>query len=100
MKSKYIITAVAAALLALGTPNAMAQKKTQKKEFTLEDLNFGGTNYHNMIPGNRWLIWWGDQLVRLEAEECYLVDKKTSKETTLFTLDDVNEWLGEDAAKG
>ena len=100
MKSKYIITAVAAALLALGTPNAMAQEKTQKKEFTLEDLNFGGTNYRNMIPGNRWLIWWGDQLVRLEAEECYLVDKKTSKETTLFTLDDVNEWLGEDAAKG
>ena len=100
MKSKYIITAVAAALLALGTPNAMAQEKTQKKEFTLEDLNFGGTNYRNMIPGNRWLIWWGDQLVRLEAEECYLVDKKTSKETTLFTLDDVNEWLGEEAAKG
>ena len=64
------------------------------KEFTLEDLNFGGTNYRNMIPGNRRLTWWGDQLVRLEASECYLVDKKTGKETVLFTLDDVNEWLG------
>ena len=94
MKSKYIITAVAAALLALGTPNAMAQEKTQKKEFTLEDLNFGGTNYRNMIPGNRWLTWWGDQLVHLDVEECYLVDKKTNKETVLFTVADVNEWLG------
>ena len=64
------------------------------KEFTLEDLNFGGTNYRNMIPGNRWLTWWGDQLVRLEVEECYLVDKKTGKETVLFTVDDVNKWLG------
>ena len=64
------------------------------KEFTLEDLNFGGTNYRNMIPGNRWLTWWGDQLVRLEVEECYLVDKKTGKETVLFTVDDVNNWLG------
>ena len=94
MKSKYMITAVAAALLALGSPNAMAQEMTQMKEFTLEDLNFGGTNYRNMIPGNRWLTWWGDQLVRLDVEECYLVDKKTGKETVLLTVDDVNEWMG------
>ena len=94
MKNNYIITAVAAALLALGTPNIMAQETTQMKEFTLEDLNFGGTNYRNMIPGNRWLTWWGDQLVRLDVEECYLVDKKTGRETVLLTVDDVNEWMG------
>ena len=94
MKNNYIITAVAAALLALGTPNIMAQETTQMKEFTLEDLNFGGTNYRNMIPGNRWLTWWGDQLVRLDVEECYLVDKKTGKETVLLTVGDVNNWLG------
>ena len=64
------------------------------KEFTLEDLNFGGTNYRNMIPQNRRLTWWGDQLVRLEAKECYLVDKKTGKETVFFTVDDINEWMG------
>ena len=93
MKSKYIIGAMAA-LLALGTPNTMAQETAEMKEFTLEDLNFGGTNYRNMIPGNRWLTWWGDQLVRLDVEECYLVDKKTGKETVLFTVDDVNKWLG------
>ena len=64
------------------------------KEFTLEDLNFGGTNYRNMIPQNRRLTWWGDQLIRLEAKECYLVDKKTGKETVFFTVDDINEWMG------
>ena len=83
-----------AMVVAFGTPNAMAQENTQMKEFTLEDLNFGGTNYRNMIPGNRWLTWWGDQLVRLDVEECYLVDKKTGKETPFLTVEEVNEWLG------
>jgi len=94
MNSKSLIGVVAAALLTLGTPQTQAQEATEMKEFTLEDLNFGGNNYRNMIPGNRWLTWWGDQLVRLEVEECYLVDKKTGKETVLFTVDDVNKWLG------
>ena len=93
MNSKSLIGVVAAALLTLGTPQTQAQEATEMKEFTLEDLNFGGNNYRNMIPGNRRLTWWGDQLVRLEAQECYLVDKKTGKETVLFTVDDVNKWL-------
>ena len=66
----------------------------QQREFTLEDLNFGGKNYHNMVPKNRYLTWWGDQLVRLDVEECYTVDKKTGKEKPLFTLDDINKWAG------
>ena len=94
MRKRDIITAVATAILALGGPNVMAQENTEMKEFTLEDLNFGGTNYRNMIPGNRWLTWWGDQLVRLDVEECYLVDKMTGKEKVLFTVADVNGWLG------
>ena len=93
MNSKSLIGVVAAALLTLGTPQTQAQETTEMKEFTLEDLNFGGTNYYNMIPGNRRLTWWGDQLVRIELNECYLVDKKTGKETVLFTVDDVNKWL-------
>ena len=35
----------------------------QEKFFTLEDLNFGGTNYHSFQPKNLWLTWWGDQLI-------------------------------------
>ena len=64
----------------------------QDKLFTLEDLNYGGTNYHNLVPENKWLTWWGDELVRTDIEACYLVDKKTGKETLLFTLDDINKW--------
>ena len=94
MKIKYLASIVATALLALSTPSTIAQESTSMKEFTLEDLNFGGTNYRNMIPGNRWLTWWGDQLVRLDVEECYLVDKKTGKETLFLTVEDINKWLG------
>jgi dipeptidyl-peptidase-4 len=45
---------------------------------------------------NKWLTWWGDELIRTDVEECYLVDKKTGKETKLFTLDEVNRWLKSD----
>lgn len=67
-----------------------------QKQFTLEDLNFGGKNYHNMVPKNRYLTWWGDQLVRTDTEECSLVNKKTGKETVMFTVDDINKWAGTD----
>ena len=64
----------------------------QDKLFTLEDLNFGGTNYRNLQPKNMWLTWWGNQLVRTDVEECFLVDAKTGKEQLLFTLKDINKW--------
>ena len=68
----------------LMTTMAMAQK-----EFTLEDLNYGGVNYHRMSPENRFLTWWGDELVRTEAGYCNIVNKKTGEEQLLFTLDDI-----------
>ena len=40
----------------------------QDKQFTLEDLNFGGYNYRNMVPKAQYHTWWGDQLVRLDVE--------------------------------
>ena len=67
-----------------------------QKLFTLEDLNFGGTNYRNMQPQNMWLTWWGDELVQTDVEECFLIDKKTGKKTTLFTLEEINQWTGAD----
>ena len=68
----------------------------QDKLFTLEDLNFGGTNYRNMQPKNMWLTWWGDQLIQTDVEECYTIDAKTCKKTLLFTLDDINKWAESD----
>lgn len=68
----------------------------QNKEFTLEDLNFGGNNYHNMIPQNWYLTWWGDELVRKDVEECYIINKVTGKEKLLFTFDEVCKWIKDD----
>ena len=68
----------------------------EKQLFTLEELNYGGNRNHILQPENKWFSWWGDQLIRNDVEECYLVDKKTGKEKCLFTLDEVNEWLKSD----
>lgn len=34
----------------------------QLKSFTLEDLNFGGNNYRNMMPKNKFTTWWATSL--------------------------------------
>ena len=65
-----------------------------QKQFTLEDLNFGGTNYRNMIPKNKSLAWWGDQLVRLSSDTCWTVDAVKGKEKVLFTREKLNKRAG------
>ncbi len=70
-----------------------------QKQFTLEDLNFGGTNYRNMIPQNRSLRWWGDQLVRVAADTCWTVNLKNGKEKVFFTRAQVNKWMGGDTVR-
>ena len=96
MNTKKLLFSAALTAITLMNPftdnsKAMAQNKL----FTLEDLNFGGNNYRNMVPKNQYYTWWGEQLVRYDMEECYLVDKKTGKETLLFKLDDAKNWLKE-----
>ena len=66
------------------------------KQFTLEDLNYGVTNYRNMVPGNQYYTWWGDQLVRIDVEECYLVDMKTGRETMLLDTALINNIISAD----
>jgi len=89
MKIKYLILLAIMSLL----PESML---AQKRLFTLEDLNFGGTNYHSLRPQNKFYTWWGDQLVHTDVEECCLVDGKTGKEELLFKLDDLNRWAKSD----
>jgi len=62
-----------------------------QKQFTLEDLNFGGKNYRNMIPQNRSLTWWGDQLVRLSNDTCWTINPVNGKEKVLFTRERLNK---------
>lgn len=66
----------------------------QDKLFSLEDLNFGGTNYRNMVPENKWFAWWGDELVRLDTDGCYIVDKNKHSEKILVGTDEINKWAG------
>ena len=77
-----------AVLFGLCSLSSIAQ---EKKSFTLEDLNFGGTNYRNMIPKTQYYKWWGDELVRIDGKEYYLVDKKSGKETLVRDTEKVNE---------
>ncbi len=85
MKARMLAVAV---LFGLCSLSSIAQ---EKKSFTLEDLNFGGTNYRNMIPKTQYYKWWGDELVRIEGKEYYLVDKKSGKETLVRDTEKVNE---------
>ena len=82
MKIKHLLTL----LLLMATTLPMT---AQDKFFTLEDLNFGGTNYRNMQPENLWLTWWGDQLMYQDAEEGGTINAKGQRKP-LFTLDRVN----------
>ena len=91
MKSKILLT--------LLTTLFSLSMTAQQKQFTLEDLNFGGTNFRNMQPKNMWLAWWGEQLVQTDVEECSLVNTKTGKKKVLFTIDDINQWAGSDEKK-
>ena len=96
---KGALIAVMLGALAPITPNnsltTLPSLMAQNKLFTLEDLNYGGTNYRNMVPQSRYFTWWGEELVRLDVEECYLVNKQTGKETLLFNVDDMNEIIAD-----
>ena len=96
MKIKSLLPLLILSLQMSAQDTTAPRTASQERLFTLEDLNFGGNNYHNMQPQNKWLTWWGDQLVRTDVEECYLVDKKTGKESLLFTLEQVNQWIQSD----
>ncbi|MGM9702245.1 MAG: DPP IV N-terminal domain-containing protein [Prevotella sp.] len=86
-------TAIALAMMATMGFTATAQ---QLKQFTLEDLNFGGNNYRNMTPKNMFLSWWGDKPIVHDVECLETLDMKTGKRDTLFNIEDVNALLDGD----
>ena len=90
MKTKVILTLLILSCLPMNA---------QKKLFTLEDLNFGGTNYRHSQPENRWYTWWGDQLMYLDAEEGGTVNHN-GQQSPLFALKDIgSDWHSAFAAR-
>lgn len=87
MMTKRLFAALVAFTSIMATTPISAQ---DLKQFTLEDLNFGGENYRKFIPERLYTTWWGDQLMYQDVEESGLIDMKTGKKRTLFTLDDIN----------
>ena len=75
-------------LFALMLTTGTLVQAQDKKLFTLEELNFGGRNYHAMQPKNLFLTWWGERLMYQDAEEGGSVGDDGQR-TTLFTLTDV-----------
>ena len=62
----------------------------QEKLFTLEDLNYGGTNARHFQPENQWFTWWGDQLMYLDADEGGTMDAKGNR-NRVFQLKDIGD---------
>ena len=73
--------------MALLIPSAM---QAQEKQFTLEDLNFGGENAYKFYPENRYTTWWGDRLIRQELDYVAEIDKNSGKEKRIVTLEEIN----------
>ena len=90
MTTKKCFAAIVAFASIMASTSITAQ---ELKQFTLEDLNFGGVNYRKFIPERLYTTWWGDQLMHLDVEETGVVDMKTGKKRALFTLDDINNKL-------
>lgn len=78
-------------LFSLFTIIAMAQGK---KSFTLDDLLPGGSTFRNLQPQNMYTTWWGDHCVETTLEGCYAVNRKNGSKEQLFTLEQLNGWLG------
>jgi len=66
-----------------------------QKSFTLDDLLWGGTNAHNLRPKSIYTAWWGNTALQTEPEEV----KRLEDGSTLFTVDQLNEWVGEKVAR-
>lgn len=83
------------AVLLLTTIPAMAQ---QKKQFTLDDLIYGGSNYWNLTPDNMYATWWGDILVKTQVDNVSIISNQkgeTIEPQLLFTSSKVNSVLND-----
>ena len=72
----------------------MASMAMAQKFLTLEDVMPSGSNWYNLQPENRFTAWWGNVPVETTADEV----KTLSDGKTLFTIEQLNEIVGEKIA--
>ena len=60
-----------------------ASSLSAQQLFTLEDLNFGGTNYEQMRPKRLNTTWYGNELTTYDSEHYYGFDKLTGENPSL-----------------
>ncbi|MCF0243536.1 MAG: DPP IV N-terminal domain-containing protein [Bacteroidaceae bacterium] len=98
MRKLFLLIYMAFALISMAqnSPN-IPVKVTDEKLFTEEQVFWSGRDYHNYAVENRLYAWWGDELVRLDRNECFVVNKKTGNEKSFFTRDQIKSWLAPDS---
>ncbi|MCF0202467.1 MAG: DPP IV N-terminal domain-containing protein [Bacteroidaceae bacterium] len=89
------MTASITAMAQQHSPNKAAPT-TDDRLFTEEQVFSSGEEYKNFSIENKVLTWWGDELIRLDRQECFTVNKKTGKETLLFSNEQLTSWLAPD----
>ena len=60
-----------------------ASSLSAQQLFTLEDLNFGGTNYEQMRPKRLNTTWYGNELTTYDSEHYYGFDKLTGEKSII-----------------
>ena len=70
-----------------------------KKSFSLDDLLPGGRTFSQLQPQSLYAEWWGDRCVETRIDSCWEIDVDNGKREVLFTLEQLNQWLGAPAGK-
>lgn len=95
MRTGLLLMALAGILLPDQTTMAQDTSKVELKQFTLEDLNYGGTNARHFRPENIYLTWWGDQLMYQDAEETGIVDMENGEKIPVANIEHINTLTGD-----
>ena len=80
---------IKALVLAFATIAASSTLMAQK-QFTLQDLLWGGNNAHNLRAENIFTTWWGNTALQSTPDEI----KKVADGSTLVTVEELNTWAG------
>lgn len=83
----------------IGILPTTAQTTPTKRAYTLDEVIPGGSQYWNYQPQYVEYALWGDQALHVGQDIIRLLDAKGQPTATLFTLEEVNKAIGDQANK-